>query len=82
LQIKNLISIRKNQFKVKIVENTFKMNSAIKGLIYIENSKEISTKNNYVAIYGNKFSYTASFFDASAIFFRHEASDKLSNYVP
>ncbi len=58
------------------------MNSAIKGLLYIENSKEISTMNNYVAIYGNKFSYTASFFDASAIFIRHEATDKLSNYVP
>jgi hypothetical protein len=54
----------------------------VKGLIYIENLKEISTMNNYVAVSGNKFSYTASFFDASAIFIRHEAPDKLSNYVP
>lgn len=82
MQIKNLISIRKNQFKVKILENTFSMNSVVKGLIYIENSKEISTMNNYVAIFGNKFNYTATFFDASAIFIRHEATDKLSNYEP
>ena len=54
----------------------------IKGLIYIENSKELSTNNNYVMVYNNTVQYTATFFDASAIFIRHESATQLAEYVP
>ena len=74
LQIKSLISIRQNQFTIKIIENNFTRNSAIKGLVYIENLKEQTTFKNYVAIYGNMFNGTATFFGTSAIFIRSEAN--------
>jgi hypothetical protein len=74
LQIKSLISIRHNQFTIKIIENKFARNSAIKGLIYIENLKEQTTFKNYVAINGNVFNGTATFFGTSAIFIRSEAN--------
>ncbi len=74
LQIKNLISIRQNQFTIKIVENIFTKNSAVKGLVYIENLKEFTTQRQYVVIYGNIFNYTATFFANSAIFIRSEAN--------
>lgn len=74
MQIKNLISIRQNQFTVKIIENTFTRNSDIKGLVYIENLKELTTNKQYVVIFGNTFNYTATFFGNSAIFIRSEAN--------
>jgi hypothetical protein len=74
LQIKSLISIRQNQFNIKIIENNFTRNSAIKGLVYIENLKEQTTFKNYVAIYGNMFNGTATFFGTSAIFIRSESN--------
>ena len=80
LQIKSLISIRQNQFTIKIIENTFTRNSAIKGLVYIENLKEQTTFKNYVAIYGNIFDATATFFGTSAIFIRSEANQTLFPY--
>ena len=43
LQIKNLISIRENQNSIVITENTFQYNSVVKGLIYIENVKNMTT---------------------------------------
>lgn len=81
LQIKSLISIRKNQFTIKIVENKFTRNSAIKGLVYIENLKEQTTYHHYVVIYGNIFNATATFFGTSAIFIRSEANQTLKDYV-
>ena len=59
---------------MKIVENNFTRNSAIKGLVYIENLKEQTTLKNYVIIYGNIFHATASFLGTSAIFIRSEAN--------
>jgi hypothetical protein len=82
MQIKNLISIRQNQFTVKIIENTFTRNSGIKGLVYIENLKELTTNKQYVVIFGNTFNYTATFFGNSAIFIRGEANQTLYDYQP
>ena len=76
LQIKNLISIRKNKFSITIAKNTFSKNSVIKGLIYIENLKEFQAADQLVLIYDNTFEKTATFFDTSAIFIRHEADNR------
>jgi hypothetical protein len=80
LQIKNLISIRQNQFTVKIIENIFNKNSGIKGLVYIENLKEFTTNSQYIVIYANIFSSTATFFGNSAIFIRGEANETLAQF--
>jgi hypothetical protein len=74
LQIKNLISIRQNEFTIKIIENNFTRNSAIKGLVYIENLKEFTKNEQYLVIFGNTFNYTATFFGNSAIFIRGETN--------
>lgn len=41
LQIKNLLSIRRHQYTLSLVNNTFNTNSAIKGLVYIETKQAI-----------------------------------------
>ena len=66
LQVKSLIVIRENVGSIEIIQNTFFKNSAVKGVIYIENLLGME----YVLIHGNTFNYTATFFDASAIFIR------------
>jgi hypothetical protein len=58
--------VRENNGSIEIVQNTFYKNSAVKGVIYIENLEDM----DYVLIHGNTFNYTATFFDASAIFIR------------
>jgi hypothetical protein len=66
LQVKSLIVVLENVGSIEIVQNTFNKNSAVKGVIYIENLEDMK----YVLIHGNTFNYTATFFDASAIFIR------------
>ena len=82
LQLKNLISIRKNAQTVKLLENTFEFNSVVKGLVYIENTYEMSANENFVLVYGNVFNYTATFFETSAIFIRSETNIDMETYEP
>ncbi|CDW88401.1 UNKNOWN [Stylonychia lemnae] len=88
LQLKNLITIRKQQNKIEIIENSISANFVIKGAIYIEGDDEnpnYSTQT--ILIKNNYFLRVMSFYSTSAIHIRrydpnYATYTIASNYVP